>query len=146
MLYSSASSNCFSLLFLNIFLGLVMKSERRSFERFEIQLDEIQVMTEPGSHELRVKDISKKGLALEYNPLESKLTDFVSVDLISRDHQEIFLRNINCKIIYDIETLMEGQTYTGGKRRTRGIKFIELTNKQEENLDMLMKRCFESPA
>jgi hypothetical protein len=123
-----------------------MKSERRSSERYETQSDEIQVMTEPSSHKPRIKDISKEGLALEYTPLEGEPLDFVSVDIVSRDPQDIFLHKINCKNIYDIETLMEGQTYTGGKRRTRGIKFIELTNEQEENLDMLMKRCFESLA
>ena len=123
-----------------------MKSERRSSERFEIQLDEIQVMTEPSLHKPRVKDISKEGLALEYYPLESEPLDFVSVDIVSRDNRDIFLHKINCKTIYDIETMMEGQTYTGGKKRTRGIKFIKLTNEQEENLDMLMKRCFENSA
>ena len=123
-----------------------MKSERRSFERFEIQLDEIQVMTEPGSHKLRAKDISKGGMALEYIPLENEPLDLESVDIISRDHRDIFLHKINCMTIYDIETLMEGQTYSGGRRRTRGIKFIALSKEQEENLDMLMKRCFESSA
>ena len=123
-----------------------MKSERRSSERFEIQLDEIQVTTEPSPHMPRVKDISKEGLSLEYTPLESEPLDFVSVDIVSRDHRDIFLHKINCKTIYDIETMMEEQTYTGGKRRTRGIKFIELTNEKEENLDMLMKRCFENSA
>ena len=109
-----------------------MKSERRSYERCEIHLDEIQVMTEPISHKLRAKDISKGGMALEYIPLENEPLDLESFDIASRDHRDIFLHKINCKTIYDIETLMEGQTFTGGKRRVRGIKFIELNKEQEE--------------
>ena len=123
-----------------------MRSERRSSERYEIQLDEIQVMTEPSSHKLRAKDISKGGMALEYIPLENEPLDIVSVDIASIDHRDIALHKTNCMIIYDFETLMEGQRYSGGRRRICGIKFIELSKEQEENLNLLLRVCFESPA
>ena len=121
-----------------------MKSERRSSERYEIRLDEIQVMTEPSSHKLIAKDITKGGMAVEYTPLENEPLDFESVTIISRAHRDILLQKINFMTIYDIETLMEGQTYTGGKRRTRGIKFTELNKEQEKNLELFMKHCFEN--
>ena len=123
-----------------------MKSERRSTARYTIQSDEIVAMTEASFQKLRAKDISKGGMALEYTPQENEPLVVESVSIASRDHRIIFLSEINYKIIYDIETLMEGQTYSGGKRRTRGIKFIELSKEQEENLGILMKRCFENSA
>ena len=123
-----------------------MKLERRSAERYAIQLDEIHVTAEPRPRQLKAKDISRGGIALEYTPLKNELLNLESVDITHRDYRDIFLSNINCKTIYDIETLMEGQTFTGGKRRVCGVKFIELSKEQEQKLDVLMKRCFESPA
>jgi len=41
---------------------------------------------------------------------------------------------------------MEGQSFKGGERGIRGLKFVELTKEQEEELDILLKRCFDRSA
>lgn len=44
----------------------------------------------------------------------------------------------------DISALMEGRFFRGGERRIRGLTFVELTKEQEKELDILLKRCFDS--
>ncbi len=46
-------------------------------------------------------------------------------------------------MVYDTSTLMRGRSFRGGKRRTRGLKFVELTEEQEEKLDISLNHCFD---
>ena len=69
-----------------------------------------------------------------------------SIDIIAADYNRFYLPKVACETVYDIQTLMEGKSFRGGERRIRGLKFVDLTQEQEDKLDILLKRCFARPA
>lgn len=119
-----------------------MTPERRRFGRCVIDSDEVQVSVLPSRKTYSVKDISKGGLAIEYNPEADKPYESESVDIISIDCDRFYLQKIACETVYDIPILMQGRSFRGGERRICGLKFVELTKKQEDELDILLKYCF----
>ena len=124
----------------------LMEQEQRRFERCTIGSDEVQVSVLPSPKTYSVNDISKGGLAIEYSPLADEPFETESIDIIAVGFGRIYLKKIACETVYDHQTLMHDNSFSGGVRRIRGLKFVELTKKQEDELDILLKRCFESPA
>ena len=120
-----------------------MQTERRKTNRCTAHLDEIQVSVYPIPKIYPIKDISKGGLAFEYSPVADEPLESEAIDIIAVDYDRFYLPQIACKTVYDIATLMEGQLFSGGERRIRGLKFVELTKEQEDKLDILLKRCFD---
>ena len=120
-----------------------MRADRREYERCENQHEEIQVAIHPSRKFYPIKDISAGGLAIEYIPVKKPPFESEAIDIITINHEQLFLSKIACKTVYDIPTLMHGKSFTGGAMRIRGLKFVELTKEQEDQLDILLKRCFE---
>ena len=123
-----------------------MTAERRSTNRCRVHLDQIQVSIHHSQNLYPVKNISKAGLAIEYNPLKDDPFESETIDIIAVDYDRFHLANIACKTIYDIATFMEGQLFSGGERRIRGLKFVELTKEQEDRLDHLLEFCCDRSA
>jgi hypothetical protein len=123
-----------------------MTPERRRSKRCTIDSDEVHVSALPNQRIYSVKDISKGGLAIEYSPVRGEPLKSESVDIIAADYNRFYLPKVACKTVYDIPTLMQGKSFRGGERRIRGLKFIELTKEQEDDLDVLLKRCFDRSA
>ena len=123
-----------------------MPLERRKTNRCRVHFDEIQVSIYSSQKFYPIKDISKGGLAIEYSPVADKSLKLEKIDILAIDYDQFHLQQITCKTVYDIATLMERQSFTGGERRIRGLKFVELTKELEEKLDSLLKRCFDSSA
>ena len=121
----------------------IMPKERRGSPRCAIDSDEVQVSVSASRKTYSVKDISKGGLAIEYSPVADEPFESESVDIIAMDYDRFYLPKIVCKTVYDISTLMEGGSFKGGVRRIRGLKFVELTKAQEDELDILLKHCFD---
>ena len=124
----------------------IVPRERRRTRRCSIDTDEVQVSVLPGQKNYSVKDISKGGLAIEYSPVADEPFELESVDIIAADYDRFFLPKIACKTVYDIPTLMQGKSFRGGEIRIRGLKFVELTQEQEDELDILLKQCFDRSA
>ena len=120
-----------------------MKPERRTAKRCTIDSDEVQVSVSPSRKTYSVKDISTGGLAIEYSPVADEPFESKSVDIIAMNYGRFYLPNITCKTVYDIPTLMQGRSFRGGEIRIRGLKFVELTQEQEDELDILLKACFD---
>ena len=120
--------------------------ERRSSNRCRVHLDQIQASIHPSQKHYPVKNISKAGLAIEYRPIKDEMFESETIDIIAVDYDRFHLANIACKTVYDIATLMEVQLFSGGERRIRGLKFVELAKEQEEKLVSLLNRCFERSA
>jgi hypothetical protein len=78
---------------------------------------------------------------LKDDPFESE-----TIDIITVDYDRFYLSNIACKTVYDIATLMKGQLFSGGEKRIRGLKFVELTKEQEDRLDHLLELYFDRSA
>ena len=119
-----------------------MTPESRKEKRCTIDSDEVHVSVLPNQKIYSVKDISKGGLAIEYSPVRGEPFKSESVDIIAADYNRFYLPKIICETVYDIQTLMEGKSFRGGERRIRGLKFVELTQEQEDQLGILLKRCF----
>ena len=120
-----------------------MTTERRKSKRCTIDSDEVQVSVLPNRRIYSVKDISKGGLVIEYSPVAYEPFESESVDIIATAFDRFYLPKVACKTIYDITTLMQGKSFRGGERRIRGLKFVELSQKQQDELDILLKRCFD---
>jgi hypothetical protein len=123
-----------------------MTPERRKSKRCKIDSDEVRVSVLPSQKTYSVKDISTGGVAIEYSPVADAPFESESVDIIATDYDRFYLPKIACETVYDIQTLMEGKSFSGGEMRIRGLKFIELTQEQEDQLDVLLKRCFDRSA
>ena len=120
-----------------------MPADRRASDRCEIQFEEIQIAIHSRRELYPVKDISTGGLAIEYSPGTDGPFESEAIDISAADYDRFYLPNIACKTVYDISTLMEGRSFRGAAMRICGLKFVELTKAQEDELDILLKRCFD---
>ena len=121
-----------------------MTPESRGSMRCAIDSDEVQFSVSTSRKTYSIKDISKGGLAIEYSPEADE--PFESVNIIAMDYDRFYLPKIACETVYDIPTLIQGRSFRGGERRIRGLKFVELKKEQEDELDILLKRCFDRSA
>ena len=120
-----------------------MTQDRRRDRRYTIDSDKIQVSVLLSQKTHGIKDISAGGLAIEYNPVTDEPLESETTDIIAIDCDRFCLPKIVCKTVYDIPTLVQGRSFSGGVMRIRGLKFIALTKEQEEKLDILFRRCFD---
>jgi hypothetical protein len=120
-----------------------MPEERRRFKRYAVRAGSIQALIHPGPEFYPIRDISRGGFAIEYTPLPGKMLQCRNVDLVSRGGGPSVLKALACQTVYDIETLMEGQSFKGGARRIRGLRFLALTPAQHAQLDLLINQCFK---
>jgi hypothetical protein len=122
-----------------------MLEERRRFKRYAVRAGDVQVLVHPGPEFYPIRDISRRGLAIEYTPVPGKTLRSRTVDLVSRRRDRSVLKGLACRTVYDIETLMEGQSFRGGARRVRGLRFLFLTPAQEAQLGILIAQCLRRP-
>ena len=114
--------------------------------RSAIDTDEVQFSVSASRKTYSVKDISKGGLAIEYSPVVDEPFESESIDIVAMDYDRFYLPKIACETVYDIPTLIQDRSFRGGERRIRGLKFVELNIEQEDDLDILLKRCFDRSA
>jgi len=117
--------------------------DRRKDRRYPIDSDKIQVSVLLSQKTHSIKDISAGGLAIEYSPVTDEPLESETIDIIVTDRNRLCLPKIVCKTVYDIPTVMQGRSFSGGLMRIRGLKFIAFTKEQEEKLDILLNRCFD---
>ena len=120
-----------------------MTQDRRRGRRYTIDSDKIQFSVLLGQKSHGIKDISAGGLSIEYSPVADEPLEPETVDIIAIDCDRSCLPKIVCKTVYDIPTVMQGRSFSGGAMRIRGLKFIELTKEQEDKLDILLNGCFD---
>jgi hypothetical protein len=120
----------------------LMEQKHRRFERCAIDSNEVQVSVST-NHKAAVSNISKGGLAIEYSPVADEPLETESIDVIAVGYDRIYLKKIACETVYDHQTLMHNNSFSGGDKRIRGLKFVDLTKDQEDELDNLLKHCFD---
>ncbi len=120
-----------------------MTLERRRDRRCAIDSGEAHVVVLSGRRSFPVKDVSKGGLSIEYSPVADEPFETESVEIIEGDCHGISLSKIACQTVYDIETLIHDRSFKGSAMRMRGLQFVELTKEKEDELVILMKRCFD---
>ncbi len=116
-----------------------MKDERTESTRYPIQDDELQIFSHDIKIASRLKDISKGGLAFQYTPVAGEKLETNSISIMAKGMVQFYLFDIACRKIYDIPSLEDGQSFTGAESRQRGIKFIGLTENQQNKLELLLK-------
>ena len=119
-----------------------MTQDRRRDRRYTIDSEKIKVSVLLSQKTYCIKDISAGGLAIEYNPVTVEPLESESIDIIAIDCDRFCLPKIVYKTVYDIPTVMQGRSFSGGVMRIRGLNFVELTKEQEEKLDILLDSCF----
>ena len=123
-----------------------MTQDRRRDRRYTVDSDKIQVSVLLSQKTHGIKDISAGGLAIEYNPVTDEPLEPETIDITAIDCDRSCLPKIVCKTVHDIPTVMQGRSFSGGVMRIRGLKFIELTKDQENELEILLRRCFDYSA
>jgi len=123
-------------------IGETMPFERRAFKRHAVVFDEIQAFVLPGQDVCRIRNISMGGVGIEYAPVPGKPFQIESIHILTQNGRNCYLQNIRCQTVYDMATLMEGRSFRGGERRIRGLKFINQTPGQKEELDHLLGSAF----
>ena len=115
-----------------------MEDERREFARFVFKEDEIQVFSDDAILFGQLKDISKGGLSFRYTPIPGEKLDTKSINILPNGTDQFNLYHIACRIIYDILSMEECQSFSGCERRQCGIKFFCLKENQNNKLELFL--------
>ena len=116
-----------------------MKSERRKFTRYIVQNNGFHVFSHGSEIIGKLIDISKGGLAYQYNSIEGKKLEPNLIHIMWAGLHQFYLFNIICKTIYDISNLAVNQSITGAETRLRGSQYVKLTENQQDKLELLLK-------
>ena len=115
-----------------------MEIERRRFTRYNAEGEGYEVFSRESGIHGRLKDISKGGLAYQYQPVNGVPASEV-VDILVRDSEKISLQKLTCRTIYDVVELAADRTFRGTEIRLRGLEYINLSDDQERDLENLLK-------
>ena len=117
-----------------------MKTERRKFTRFLAQNTAFAVLRPHFTKLGKIKDISRGGLAFEYEYIayEGRKEDSSGTDIFLSAGR-FYLFRIPSKIIYDIKIVEENQTFIDRfERRRCGLQFGELTEEQAAQMEFFL--------
>lgn len=120
--------------------GITVKAEQRQNPRYGIRKAEFQVFSHGIQITGRLINISKGGLAFEFERGSKKTTDCRSIDILGPEPDRFYLPGITCRRIYDIGVLTEGRNFTGVQTQLRGVQFTDLTDEQTRKLTDLIDR------
>ncbi|BBO92659.1 hypothetical protein [Desulfosarcina ovata] len=123
-----------------------MRSDRRQHRRFDTNPETVKTVIVSHRKQFSVRDISLGGMMVEYVPGANERFDTLSIDVIATAHDQVYLRNINCRTVYDILALAENKAFSGETIRRRGLKFTGLTRNQTHTLKRIIDRLrIDSP-
>lgn len=120
--------------------GIHVKAEQRQQPRYRIRNVEFQVFSRGIQESGPLVNISKGGLAFQFETGPGKMTECLAIDILGPEAERYYLPGISCRLIYDIGVLAEGRTFTGAENRLRGVKFTGLTDGQTRKLTDLIDR------
>ena len=116
-----------------------MKNERRKFVRYNVAKRTIYVMSRDPDIDGWLKNISIGGVAFEYHPAPGSKIAAKAVISLSGQHVAFSLTGVPCKLIYDIQSIEENQTFSGQESRLCGLQYGKLSKSQKKNLASLFK-------
>jgi hypothetical protein len=115
-----------------------MEAERRKSKRYPVPKNVYFVFDHNSNKMAVVKDISMGGLKFEYIPIPSSEAEWKTIDIYASSRNRFHLFGIPCKIIYQIDSLIENQSFSGSRSRTAGLQFAKLTKNQKKKLESLL--------
>ncbi|GAB6906388.1 hypothetical protein DESC_600085 [Desulfosarcina cetonica] len=120
-----------------------MRKERRKDKRYASRWEAVKTVVVAGRKKFSVKDISMGGLKLEYVPEANAPFRTEMIDLIAMLPTQLYLPRMKCKTVYDILTLAENRTFSGGTIRLRGLRFLGLDDQQKRSLTTIINHFQE---
>lgn len=119
-----------------------MRSEQRRHDRFLPEKNALVVLRGGFTQSVRIKDISKGGMAFEYIlPKDSKQEPFQYVDILVSG-KEFQLYNVPFKIIYEKPLCTHNTKHIFSSpfiKKRCGLQFKTLTEEQSVQLAFLLK-------
>ena len=94
----------------------------------------------PGKAMGRINNLSSLGVSVEYaeGEWQPAADQEVKVRLAIDVQSPLIMEDVPCMTIYDIATLAQNETFKGSKMRLCGLKYIALTDQQQEKLHQLL--------
>ena len=120
--------------------GLHVKTDQRQHPRYGIRDAEFHVFSHGTQISGRMVNISRGGLAFEFERGPVETNDCRAIDIMGPGPDRFYLPAIACRRIYDISVLAEGRNFTGVETRLRGVQFTHLTDDQTRKLTDLIDR------
>ena len=115
-----------------------MTAERRRYSRYVIPEVEFQVFSRNAEILGKLENISKGGLAFRFSPGPGETPEYRTIEITATDPERFHLSAISCRRVYEISVLAEDQSFSGASTHRCGVQFIELTDRQEQQLDFLL--------
>ena len=114
-----------------------MNTERRRFRRFSAD-DRSFACLRPHFAKLgKINDISRGGLAFEYIRSQGSKEESSAIDIfLSGDR--FYLPKMPCRVIYDLQIGEDLTSISDFQVRRSGVKFGQLTEKQEHKLKLFL--------
>lgn len=121
-----------------------MKPERRKFKRYPILENTFFAFDHDSNKMAMIKDMSIDGLKFECVHIPFAEAQWRLIDIYARSGDRFHLLRIPCKIIYQIDSLSENQSFSGSRSRIAGLQFDSLSKKQQEKLQALLDSGFKN--
>lgn len=94
-----------------------------------------------GRKAMGIRDIGMGGAMIEYRPDDGQPLITEEIDIVATGEAPVYLRTMRCETVYDILTLAEDQAFSGTTLRLRGLKFMDMTERQKRELGALISHC-----
>ena len=115
-----------------------MNVEQRKFKRHRVPESRFFVFDHDTNQMAMIKDISINGLKFQYLPITDNKTEWKMIDIFGSGQNRFHLLGIPCRIIYNLNSLPENQSFTGSRARTGGLKFGRITAAQQKKLKSII--------
>ena len=116
-----------------------MKRECRSETRRRTGASTIFVMDRRSEKIATLIDISAGGMQIRY-ALENRIChQWSRIDVFRSESEQPLVRNLACRTVYDVESLMENESFKGSAVRNCGVCFEKLTSEQRTSLNELFE-------
>lgn len=116
-----------------------MVPERRSETRRRIRAKTIFVMDRCSEKIATLIDLSFGGMQMRYSPENRICHQWSRIDVVAGEHDQPLIANLACRIVYDVESLMENESFRGAAVRSCGVCFEKISNEQRTSLNKLIE-------
>lgn len=110
----------------------------RQFPRYLIQGDELQLAIRIPAIAAKLKNISKGGLAFQYEPVKGQKLNINSISIVSKRPNNYVHLDIPCRVVYDILSIDENISFTSAEKRQCGVCFVDPTESQQRKLELIL--------
>lgn len=116
-----------------------MNTERRKYSRCLMAGKDVFVLDRCSGKVGMLRDLSASGLQLSYPPELATCNQWTLIDILSGEPRRKMISGLTGKMVYDVASLAENDTFSGTDVRLCGIRFKGLTDAQKENLNRMLE-------